>query len=91
MKYKTLTHVALAGALSMTGCNFMMRTGEGFCRLGERMYTGIKEDINSMGANYKKQPYAIKLSENQEEQNTAQQVKENKENEEDLEGKLINQ
>ena len=85
MKYKLLAQAALAGMLSLTGCNFLMRTGEGFCRLGERMYTGIKEDINSMKANYKKEPYVIKLPENQEAQ------KEDKISEDNLEEKLIGQ
>ncbi len=88
MKYKILTHAALVGIVATTGCNFFMRTGEGFCRLGERMYTGIKEDINSMRANYKKQPYAIKLPKNQENEKALQEVKEDKENEEALEEKL---
>ena len=84
MKYKILTHAALVGMLAATGCNFLMRTGEGFCRLGERMYTGAKEDINSMRANYKKEPYAIKHPENQEEDKIIQS-EEDKTNKDNLE------
>ena len=79
MKYN-LNKIAAIGAICLasytSGCNTFVRTGEGFARLGERVYTGIKEDFNSVFSNYKKEPYSLGNAEIQPEENLKEQGKE---------------
>lgn len=58
MKRRTIGYV-IAGIIALNGCNFLARTAEGLGRLGERMYTGVKEDIESVRQNYTKEPYSL--------------------------------
>lgn len=60
---KLVGYTALAYCIvSANGCNLAIRTAEGLGRLGERMYTGVCEDWDSVKSNYKKHPYRITTS-----------------------------
>jgi len=54
---KYLAYTALVTSVALAGCNFFARTAQGLGRLGERMYTGAKEDVTSLINNSKRESY----------------------------------